>query len=132
MWKWALLLAMAFCPFTMQAAQGYTDVNTEQLKQLIATTPDLIIVDARTPEHDNGQRIEGAIVLPYTAAEATIQAILPKKDAPIAVYCWSATCPLSQKMVDRLVALGYSKLYKYPEGLSVWIDDMGPIDTVEK
>ncbi len=132
MFKWLFFTLLAICPFCVQAATGYSDVNTDQLKQLITTMPNLIIVDARTPEHDNGQRIEGAIVLPYTSEDATVKAILPKKDAPIVVYCWSATCPISQRMVDRLVALGYTKLYKYPDGLSVWIDEMGPIETVEK
>ncbi len=131
MLKWIIFTFIAVFPLTIQAATGYSEVNTTQLKQLISTTPGLTIVDARTPEHDNGQRIEGAIFLPYTSEEKIIKTALPKKDAPIVVYCWSVRCPMSQYMVDRLVSLGYTKLYKYPDGLSVWIDEMGPITTIE-
>lgn len=132
MFKWISLVVIALCPFTAQAASSYAEVNTNQLKQLIATVPNLVIVDARTPAYDNGQRIENAIILPYNSAEQAIGVILPKKDAPIVVYCWSASCPMSQHMIDRLVTMGYSNLYKYPEGLSVWINERGPINTVKK
>ena len=132
MFRWILVAMIAICPLATYAVSGYTEVTTDQLKDLIAKTPNLIIVDARTAEHDNGQRIENALVIPYNSEEAAIKALLPKKDAPIVVYCWSKRCPMAGYMVDRLVALGYTHLYKYPEGLSIWIDEMGPINTVEK
>ena len=132
MLRWIFLTLMGLCPFTIDAASGYTEVNTNQLKELIANTPDLLIVDARTPEHDNGQRIEHAIMIPHNSAEKTITNLLPKKDSPIVVYCWSVRCPMAGYMLDRLVKMGYNKLYKYPEGLSVWIEEMGPIDTIDQ
>ncbi len=48
----------------------------------------------------------------HDSAEKTITNLLPKKDPPIVVYCWSVRCPMAGYMLDRLVKMGYNKLYR--------------------
>ncbi len=35
--------------------------------------------------------------------------------------------PASRHLVDRLIGMGYTNLYEYPEGLQVWLEKGLPI-----
>ncbi len=111
-------------PLTLVAAPKtpYTILDTAKAQELIRKIPGLTIVDARAAEHYDGRRIKGSIWLPYDATDAQVAAALPKKNAPILSYCWSVRCPASQHLIDRLVGMGYTNLYEYPEGLQVWLE----------
>lgn len=109
---------------------GYKMLDTQQLVDAKKNIPDLILVDSRTKQYDDGKRIKGAIYLPADAEDAEIQKALPKRNQPIAIYCWSTACPASTWLVDRLVKMGYTNLYKYPDGLVIWIEKGLPIDAV--
>lgn len=56
---------------------------------------------------------------------ASLSAV-PDRNAPIVVYADNAVNPTSQTIVDRLVKLGYTKVYKSSEGLQGWLDKKLP------
>lgn len=111
-----------------QMLSNYKVIDTNQLVDLKKKIPNLMIVDSRTKQYDDGKRIPGAIYLPADASEAEISAALPKKDQPIVIYCWSEQCPASTWLVDHLIKMGYTNLYKYSEGLYIWINQGLPIE----
>jgi rhodanese-related sulfurtransferase len=54
--------------------------------------------------------------------------MLPAKEAPVVVYCASATCQNSHIAAERLSLLGYKDVQVYVEGKKDWIDAGLPVD----
>ena len=46
--------------------------------------------------------------------------VLPDRAAPIVTYCSNPACANSQRVADRLTALGYTNVRKYREGIEDW------------
>jgi rhodanese-related sulfurtransferase len=85
---------------------------------LVAGTPDLVIVDARYPESYAVEHLPGAINLPARDIDETGTANLCR-DAEYVVYCWNASCHASTKTAQRLTALGF-KVKELHGGLHDW------------
>lgn len=111
-----------------EEAPHYHEVTTAELKSWIDGKKKLIILDARTKEYDDGNRIPGALFFPYNASNDEIKAKLPAKDADIVIYCTSTACPASKYLADKLVSMGYTHIYKYPEGIQAWMKAGYPVD----
>jgi rhodanese-related sulfurtransferase len=71
---------------------------------IVAGTPNLVIVDARFPET-------------YDINEATTAHL--SREALYVVYCWNASCHASTKTAQRLEALGF-KVKELHGGLQDW------------
>jgi len=104
-----------------KAACHPTTVNTQAFAQMIASNTPMTIVDARSGKYDDGRRIPGAQQLAPDAKEEDIAKALPDKNAMIVVYCASIKCPASAELAKRLIALGYTKVHRYPSGIEGWI-----------
>ncbi len=48
-------------------------------------------------------------------------ALLPDRAAAIVTYCSNPACPNSQRVADKLAALGYANVRKYREGIEDWV-----------
>lgn len=69
-----------------------------------------ILLDVRTKEEYNEKHIDGASLLPLDTIDIdSISQIVSEKDTPIIVYCRSGN--RSQQAREKLIALGYSKVY---------------------
>ena len=69
-----------------------------------------ILLDVRTKEEYNEKHIDGASLLPLDKIDIdSISQIVSEKDTPIIVYCRSGN--RSQQAREKLIALGYSKVY---------------------
>ena len=106
----------------------YHDVYTHELKEWIDYGQPLVILDVRTKDYDDGKRLPKALLFPYDNSNEQISATLPNKEAQIVVYCTNEQSPTSQYFANRLVALGYRNVYKYPEGIAAWEKAGYPID----
>jgi rhodanese-related sulfurtransferase len=106
-----------------KADHGYTTVDTDGLKKLIASEKDLVIVDARSGKYDDGRRIASAQQLGAASSSDAIAKALPDKDAKIVAYCTSTKCPASAALAHKLVDLGYKNVVKYPAGIEGWVTD---------
>ncbi len=95
-------------------------LSTDQLKALVDAKADIVLVDARTAEWDDGRRIAKAHNLTPKSAEADVAGTLADKDAYIVTYCGGPKCPLSHNMAARLKGLGYTNVLVYPEGIDGW------------
>ncbi|MCX7847778.1 MAG: rhodanese-like domain-containing protein [bacterium] len=118
------------CPGKETAEHGYRVIDTASLKALLASGEPVTVVDARSGKYDDGRRIAGAISLPANASDEAIARALPDKQAKIVTYCSNTKCPASAKLAKRLVALGYTNVHKYPDGIAGWTAAGNPVSTV--
>ncbi len=85
---------------------------------IVAGTPNLVVVDARYAETYALEHLPGAINLPYRDINEAATAHL-SRDALYIVYCWNASCHASTKTAQRLEALGF-KVKELHGGLQDW------------
>jgi rhodanese-related sulfurtransferase len=81
----------------------------------------LTVVDALGGEYYAKQHLPGAIALVEADVAAHAASLLPDKAAPIVTYCSNPACPNSQRVAERLTALGYTDVRKYREGIEDWV-----------
>lgn len=117
--------SMGDASLSTTGAGHYHVINTDEVKDILYSGQEVVVVDARTKEYDDGVRLPGAILLPHTSTSDEIKAVLPGLDETIIVYCTGKKCPASGKLVDRLVAMGYTNVWKYADGLEAWIKSGG-------
>lgn len=104
----------------MQIA-GAETVNAERVIALIASTPDLVIIDSRKAEDFAAGAIAGAILL--TDSEMTperLARVVPQPGTPVLFYCNGVKCGRAAKAVVKAVAWGYTKVYYYALGMTEW------------
>lgn len=99
----------------------FKDVSTEKLKKWYDLEVEMTVIDTRSSQYFNGILMPDAIWVPFDASWYDVKQALPSKDALIVVYCLDSNCPMSTWMAERLVDHGYRRVYKYSEGLKVWI-----------
>jgi rhodanese-related sulfurtransferase len=80
----------------------------------------LTVVDALGGEYYAKQHLPGAIALVEADVDRLAAQRLPDKGAAIVSYCSNPACPNSQRVADRLTALGYTNVRKYREGIEDW------------
>jgi rhodanese-related sulfurtransferase len=81
----------------------------------------VIVVDALGGDYYAKQHLPGAIPLVEAEVEERAAALLPVRSAPVVTYCSNPACPNSQRVADRLTALGYTNVRKYREGIEDWV-----------
>jgi rhodanese-related sulfurtransferase len=85
---------------------------------IVAGTPNLVVVDARYPETFAREHLPGAISLPWRAIDEAGTAHL-SREALYVIYCWNAGCRASTKTAQRLASLGF-KVKELHGGLQDW------------
>lgn len=106
---------------------AYNEIHTSELKAWYDQGKQMIVLDTRSKPYYDGTLLPQAQWLSYEASEQELAAAIPSKNSLVVIYCWSPGCPASQYMADRLVAAGYTNIYKYPEGLQDWMQKGYPI-----
>lgn len=97
-----------------------TLISRDELKAAIDAGA-VTVVDALGGTAYEQEHLPRAIPLVEADVEAQAPALLPDKDALIAVYCANPSCPNSQAVATKLAALGYRNLRKYREGIQDWV-----------
>jgi rhodanese-related sulfurtransferase len=99
---------------------GFVDLRhpADLYADMVACTPNLVVVDARWVESYAREHLPGAINLPFRQLDETTTAHL-SRDALYVVYCWNASCHASTKTARRLEALGF-KVKELHGGLETW------------
>lgn len=103
-------------------------ITREQLRAEIAAGT-VTVVDALGGEYYAKQHLPGAVPLVEEDVAARAIELLPDKNAPIVTYCSNAACPNSQRVADRLIALGYTNVRKYREGIEDWVAAGLPVES---
>ncbi len=79
-------------PKLAKLPEGVTEIKTEELKALIDSKADFVLIDARPPKRYAASHIPGAVSLGTKAYKAQAADILPKdKDTLLVLYCGGPT-----------------------------------------
>jgi rhodanese-related sulfurtransferase len=97
---------------------GYSDVNTERVKELLSgdLRDRLVLLDVRQPDEYEESHIEGAVLIPLGELEGRLSEIDQSKS--VLVICWSGF--RSARAASVLVAAGFDDVMNYAGGMSSW------------
>ena len=96
---------------------GYTHIDMETAKQMMANNDGHVIVDVRSQEEYNEGHIPGAIVIPNESIGTEQPKELPDLDQVILVYCRSGN--RSRQASQKLADMGYTNVYEFG-GIKDW------------
>jgi rhodanese-related sulfurtransferase len=103
---------------------GYIDVTAPEAKELIDTTPELVIIDV-SPKYDEGH-IPGAVN--YYIGDGSLDDAIPNldKNVPYLVYCHVDSASISG--ATKLVKAGFNPVYRLEGNFQAWIDAGYPVE----
>ncbi len=100
-----------------------TNINTDQLKHLLETEKDLVLIDVRLEAEidflGGAIHTQRNINIPRGWLEFRIEDAVASKDTPIVVYC--GTNQRSPLATDTLMKLGYRNVKNYKDGMTGWV-----------
>jgi rhodanese-related sulfurtransferase len=100
---------------------GAKTVNAQQIFELFAKIPNVVILDNRKEEDFAAGHIEGAVRLIDTdVTPESLAKHVKAKDTPVLFYCNGVKCGRAAKAAEKAVNLGYSKVYYYALGMDEW------------
>ena len=102
---------------TLAPPEAPVRVGVTDFADVIAS-PDVTIVDVRTPEEFAQGHIEGAINIPVEYADFTDQVSQLDADGTYAVYCRSGN--RSRSAVDQMSEVGINGIYELKSGTNGW------------
>ena len=108
---------------TASAPAGYTDLTPVQVKDLIASVKDLVIIDV-SPYYANGH-LPGAISIPLATLDSKIPTL--DKTKTYLVYC-HGDGP-SRSGAQKLVDAGFLKVYRLAGNYAAWVAAGYPVET---
>lgn len=78
-----------------------------------------VLINALDAEAYMAKRIPGSINIPTDRAQK-IRDIVPDKEQEIVVYCANADCNASPNLAEKLLSMGYTRVWDFEEGLAGW------------
>lgn len=96
------------------------DVSVTELKGMLASRPDILLLDVRTDKEWEKGHLPGAAFLDFLEDDFTSTAMTLPKDRPIALYC--AAGGRSEDAMKRLAKAGFTELYNLRGGFYDWED----------
>ncbi len=124
--KIVLLLAAVALIVSNPCALAHIDITPEQARDLIDTTPDLIVVDVREPYEYCGAagHIPGALNYPWNSGVLEGRYEELPADGPVLVVC--AAGGRSNRAANFLDSKGLATVYDMLGGMSVWQWETAP------
>ena len=98
-----------------------TDVrtlSTEDLRQRLGEGNGLQVWNVQTDRFFSGELIPGTRRVSLDTLERHVTSV--SKDAPLVTYCGGPQCPQSREAAQKLIALGFTDVHVYADGLKGW------------
>ena len=98
-------------------------IHTAVLKTFQDADVPMVILDARSGQFDDGNRIPGAVAFhcaDCVGKPETLKKVAPSKNQLMVTYCNGQKCPLSTKLARSLRAAGYTNVIDYKAGMAGW------------
>ncbi len=103
-------------------------ISRDEIKARLDRGDAITLVEALPAKYFDEAHLPGAINIPHDRVRELAPALLPDKDAPIAVYCASTECNNSKIATDLLRSLGYVDAREYVDGKRDWIEAGLPVE----
>ena len=101
-----------------QAKGKIREIDTAEAEQLIASTPEAVVVDVREADEYEQGALPGVVHIPRGFLELQVEGKVPDKDAPIVVYCAGGV--RSAFAAASLQDLGYTNVLSMAGGFGKW------------
>lgn len=95
-----------------------TQIETKDLYNAIKNKEEFVLLDVRTPQEYEKNKIEGSINLPIDNVKEKVERLIPDKNIRIYVYCLSGS--RSAVAAQTLITLGYKDVIDVKNGLLAW------------
>ena len=92
----------------------------------------VLFMDARPQHMFASGHIAKAINVPYTQVKTDPLLNRIRKNIPVVSYCYSKTCPMAKKLSEGLKQRGFTRLFYFFDGLSVWEGSGHPVERGSK
>lgn len=115
-----LVVALSSCGMGQKKNDNFPDVNNEEAKELMATTPDLQIIDVRQNAEVAEGMIKGAVQMDISKPKFAEQIETLDKNKPVLVYC--AAGGRSKTAQEIMEENGFTKVYNLKHGYEKWKD----------
>ena len=102
-------------------AEGYTQIDQETAKDMMAQDDGHVIVDVRRQDEYDAGHIPGAILIPNESIGCDAPEALPDYDQIILIYCRSGN--RSKQAAQKLASMGYTNIYEFG-GIITWTGDI--------
>lgn len=105
------------------------DVSNAEFAELIATKPEALLLDVRTPEEWGEGHLQGAAHADYWGDEKSFQQAMDAipRDRPVLVYC--AGGGRSGLTANDLAKAGHQEVYNLENGITGWMAEGMPVVT---
>lgn len=122
-----LFVLILLCACTTKNPQHYYTIDTEEFSKLIMQDT-VQLIDVRTAKEFEEMHISNSslIDIKNDKFDSIVENQL-NKDLPVAVYCRSGK--RSAEAAERLIKLGF-KVYNLGGGITQWVNDLCPIDSI--
>jgi rhodanese-related sulfurtransferase len=97
---------------------GYKTISVSDANALIQSSPNLLVVDVRTPQEYAQGHLKGAINIPLSDLPLQIGGL--DQSRPILVYCQTGV--RSAQAATMLVNASFTQVYDMEGGLTAWIN----------
>ena len=118
-----VLLVLLFSA-TLAVAGGVKALSSKEAKALIDKTPNIYILDVRTPDEFKQVRLKNSVLIPNYDLEKRVGEV--PKNRPLLVVC--AVGARSAPAADFLAKRGFSPVYHLTDGLVAWYRNGLPVE----
>ena len=101
--------------------QGYTQIDQETAKEMMAREDGHVVVDVRRQEEYDAGHIPGAILVPNELIGCDAPEALPDYDQILLIYCRSGN--RSKQAAEKLAGMGYTNVYEFG-GITDWTGEV--------
>jgi rhodanese-related sulfurtransferase len=129
--NWMLVLimfmsgALLLFPFIQRRSSGMSEVGNVRLTHLI-NREDATVLDIREAREVSGQKIIGAIHIPFSQLKSRIGEVKADKSKPLVVYCARGQRALMAG--GTLKAAGFTQLFNLNGGFKAWSEAGLPLE----
>lgn len=103
-------------------------IDRDELRNAIEAGA-VVVLEALPPMYYEKSHLPGALNLPLDDIDVRAPVLVPDKSQAIVTYCSNTACNNSTVAANRLTALGYTNVRKYPGGKQDWIEAGLPVES---
>ena len=103
-------------------------VDRDELRHLLDSGADLVLIDALAPMAYAHSHLPGAVNITPDWVDGRVQRRIPDLDTEVVVYCSDPVCTSSVRIAERLLELGYRNVRHYAGGKRDWLDAGFPVE----